>query len=318
LKSLVIISLLLTSLTLPLFGQNRTDIAVHDKTLVQRGIIDGPSSRMIAVGTPGGFNYSFDALHCAPVYTWSGGFLDFKGELAGRGGGRCKILGVKQPLGTDTIPLRVGDPGQLPASIRFHGYRRNPKTGDPTFLFEVDGTPVEQHVHSPGPDKVSIKLSFPETGEAPRYYLLDPGSHVNIRLGEGLRWSGPGVIEIPAHLPEAAITIRLKSTNQTFVREEEHLTGAEIFQNYCSACHSTDGTKLIGPSFKDSWGNEQTVTRNGKTETLTVDETYVRESITKPQAAIVKGYELVPMADFSAMLTKEQIESLIEYLRDLE
>ena len=38
----------------------------------------------------------------------------------------------------------------------------------------------------------------------------------------------------------------------------------------------------------------------------------------KPQAPIVKGYELVPMADFSAMLTRDQIESLIEYLRELE
>lgn len=60
------------------------------------------------------------------------------------------------------------------------------------------------------------------------------------------------------------------------------------------------------------------MTRNGKTETLTVDETYVRESITKPKAAIVKGYELVPMAVFFAILTKDKIESLIEYLRELE
>ena len=49
-----------------------------------------------------------------------------------------------------------------------------------------------------------------------------------------------------------------------------------------------------------------------------MDEAYVRESIMKPQAAIVKGYELVPMADFSAVLTKEQIESLIGYLQELE
>jgi hypothetical protein len=45
------------------------------------------------------------------------------------------------------------------------------------------------------------------------------------------------------------ITIRLKSTSQTFVREEEHLAEADIFQSFCSACPSIDSTKLIGPSF---------------------------------------------------------------------
>ncbi len=45
---------------------------------------------------------------------------------------------------------------------------------------------------------------------------------------------------------------------------------------------------------------------------------YIRESILKPQAAIVKGYEAVPMADFSAVLTNEQGETLISYLRGLE
>jgi cytochrome c oxidase subunit 2 len=66
------------------------------------------------------------------------------------------------------------------------------------------------------------------------------------------------------------------------------------------------------------WGREEEVTQNGKPGILTVDDAYVRQSILEPQAAIVQGYEQVPMANFSGMLTKEQIERLMAYLKTLE
>ena len=102
-----------------------------------------------------------------------------------------------------------------------------------------------------------------------------------------------------------------------FVRKVPELSGAEVYQNFCSACHSTDGTKLIGPTFNGIWGRSQTVSRDGRIETLTVDEAYLRESIEKPQAAIVKGFEAVPMADFSSVITADQMERLIEYLKTI-
>ena len=60
------------------------------------------------------------------------------------------------------------------------------------------------------------------------------------------------------------------------------------------------------------------MTRNGKPESLTVDDAYVRQSILEPQAAIVQGYEQVPMASFSGVLTKDQVERLMAYLKGLE
>ena len=96
------------------------------------------------------------------------------------------------------------------------------------------------------------------------------------------------------------------------------MSGADLFRNFCSACHSIDGTKLIGPTFKGLWGREEVVTRSGVSATITVDAGYVRESILKPQAAIVRGYEAVPMADYSAVLTNDQIESLLSFLHELK
>lgn len=297
----------------------KTDIVVGNTTLVQRCVLKGAkSSRMIAVGEPDGFNYAFDAMNCAPVSVWFGAFLDFAGETNGRGGNGCKALGIQQPLGIESAPLRTGDPAELPSSLHFHGYRRDPKTGAPTFLFEMNGVSVEQQITSKASGTVEMNFRFPAKNAEKKLYRIDPTPHLRIALGDGLRWSGPGVIEIPAEQATARFTIHLKTTGKAFVREVEQMSGADIFRNYCSACHSTDGTKLIGPSFKGLWGREEDVTRNGISQKLTVDTDYVRESILKPQAAIVKGYEAVPMADFSAVLTKEQIESLITFLRGLE
>ena len=299
-------------------AQKETDIVVRDKTVVQRCALAGASSRMVAVGVPGGFNYAFDGQRCAPVEVWFGGFLDFNGETNGRGGNGCKPLGARRSLGIDTVPFRLRDPDALPNSVRFHGYRRNAQTGEPTFLFEVDGLQVEQQVRSSGPDCVTMELAFPGSEPVEKFYRINPSEHVLVELGEGIRWSGPGILQIASSVQKAQVKVQLKAGNKAFVREVVEFSGAELYRNFCSACHSADGTKLIGPTFKGLWGREEAVTRNGKPESLTVDDAYVRQSILEPQAAIVQGYEQVPMASFSGVLAKYQVERLMAYLKGLE
>ena len=299
------------------FGQTYQDIYVADKVMVQRTTLGGPSSRMIAVGHPGGFNYAFDAVRCTPTYAWFGGFLDFSGEANGRGGKGSIILGVKRTLGTDPVLFRVGNAKDLPEKLEFLGYRRDPQTGNPTFLFEVDGVSVEQTLSSSEPDLITLDMAFPKSPPVNKYFLMDPAVHSAIELSKGLRWSTSGVIEIPAGQQKATVTISLKPTNETFVRKTPDLSGSQVFQNFCSACHSTDGTKLIGPTFQGLLGRNQTITRDGVTQSITVDEAYLLESIMKPQAAVVKGFEMVPMADFSSVITEEQIDRLIDFLREL-
>lgn len=311
-----ILTLLLISL-LPSAGQGTHDIYVTDKVAVQRAVLSGPSARMIAVGHPGGFNYVFDATFCSPSYAWFGGFLDFKSEATGRGGKVCRILGVQRPLVSEVIPLRLGDPQASPKSLKFRGYRRD-KAGAPTFLLEVNGTPVEQELSSPKPETIVLTLKFPKGHPSPAYYHLNQTPHAKVVLGKNLRWNEPGIVEIPTGTDSATITIELKPTKQVFKRKVPKLTGAQLFQNYCATCHSIDGSKLIGPTFKALAGRQQTVTRDGKTETITTDGDYLLESILKPQAAIVKGYENIPMADFSSVLSEKQIAVLVKYLQSLK
>lgn len=293
------------------------DVYVADKVMVQRCKLDGGYARAVAVGYPGGFNYAFDAIRCAPVYAWWGGYIDFSGEVTGRGGKGSKVLGVRRSLGADAVPLRVGIADTLPENVEFNGYRRDAQSGEPTFLFEVDGVAVEQRILSSALDQVDLELHFPKTGTQTRYYLLDPTVHASVQLSDSLSWDKDGVIAIPGHVRSARIEIRLNPSNETFERKVPEMTGEMVFKNFCNACHSTDGTKLIGPGFQDLWGRTSTVSINGATKVVEIDEAYVRESIVEPQLAIVQGYEQVPMANFSAVLTEDQLSNLIDYLKEL-
>lgn len=293
-----------------------TDIAVENRTVIQRCVIDGPSARMIAVGFPSGFNYAFDAQNCAPVYVWQGGFVDFSGETLGRGGRKCEVLGVKQSLGTAINPLRIGNPDTLPESLSFKGYRRNPDTGTPTFRFEINSVQVEQSIESPSKDTVQISLDFEPSNSGDKFYHLDSSNHEQVTLSEGLRWHRPGVVAIPSRINKASLTISLEKVDAPYVRKAEQLSGAQIYSYYCKACHSTDGTKLIGPSFKGLWGRTQELTRQGNPVSIIVNADYIRESITDPQSAIAKGYESVPMPSFATILSDRDIEALVEYLQD--
>lgn len=86
----------------------------------------------------------------------------------------------------------------------------------------------------------------------------------------------------------------------------------------CNACHSIDGTKIVGPSYKGVFGHEVTVITNGKERTIKVDEDYIRTSILNPNADIVKGFNKGLMLSYEGQVTEEQIEQIIEYIKSLQ
>ncbi|MFH5831541.1 c-type cytochrome [Halalkalibaculum sp. DA3122] len=89
--------------------------------------------------------------------------------------------------------------------------------------------------------------------------------------------------------------------------------GEELFvANGCQACHSRDGSDGIGPTLQNVMGKSETLADGS---TITVDEDYLRESITNPSAQIVEGYDPV-MAPYGH-LSDSDIQSLIEYIKSL-
>jgi cytochrome c oxidase subunit 2 len=86
----------------------------------------------------------------------------------------------------------------------------------------------------------------------------------------------------------------------------------------CMACHSTDGTTIVGPTWKGLFGHEVEVVLPDGTETkVLADEEYLRESILNPNAKITKGFQANLMPIYEGQLNEEQIQAIIAYIKSL-
>jgi len=89
--------------------------------------------------------------------------------------------------------------------------------------------------------------------------------------------------------------------------------GEQLYtQNACMACHSTDGTRLVGPTFQNLFGHEVPL-EDGTT--VVADEEYIRQSITDPSSQIVEGFP--PSMVAFDYLSEDEISSLIEFIKSL-
>ncbi len=84
----------------------------------------------------------------------------------------------------------------------------------------------------------------------------------------------------------------------------------------CVACHSTDGTRLVGPSYKGLFGKTETVITDGKERDVLVDAAYIDKSIHDPNADKVKGFENMMMPPQT--LTERELEQIVAYLKTLK
>ncbi len=78
----------------------------------------------------------------------------------------------------------------------------------------------------------------------------------------------------------------------------------------CLACHSLDGSAIIGPTWQGLFGKTQTLADGS---TVVVDADYLKESILNPGAKVVQGFApIMPPGSFS----EEELNALITYIRD--
>jgi cytochrome c oxidase subunit II len=81
----------------------------------------------------------------------------------------------------------------------------------------------------------------------------------------------------------------------------------------CFTCHSVDGSKGTGPSYKGLFGRQEAMA-DGKS--YLADENYIKESILVPKAKIVAGYENGNMPSF--YFKEPQLDALIAYLKTVK
>lgn len=104
----------------------------------------------------------------------------------------------------------------------------------------------------------------------------------------------------------------------SYKAEGEESKGLQILtEKGCIGCHSTDGSKKIGPTLKGIWGRKEAVVTNGTEREITVDEEYLKKSLLEPNADIVKGYPAI-MPPQKGALTEQEIGALVDYLKKLK
>jgi cytochrome c oxidase subunit 2 len=121
---------------------------------------------------------------------------------------------------------------------------------------------------------------------------------------------------------EAKIRVVSEEDYQKWLLEKTPETleaiGLKIVQNNaCTGCHSLDGTKLVGPTFKDLWGAKRVVIEDGNEVIVVADSAYIRSSILEPDKQVVKGFNKGMMRAYSNVIKEEDIKSIIGYLESL-
>lgn len=83
----------------------------------------------------------------------------------------------------------------------------------------------------------------------------------------------------------------------------------------CVGCHSLDGSKGSGPTWKGLYGAQRTFVEGGGG---VADDNYIKESIIAPAAKIVTGYQNQMPGNYRDLLTDEEIGALIEFMKTLK
>ena len=81
----------------------------------------------------------------------------------------------------------------------------------------------------------------------------------------------------------------------------------------CVACHSLDGSKLVGPTFKNVYGYEFRTTEG---TTVLADAAYIKASILEPNASIIEGYQPV-MPAYAGILDERELEAIVAFLKTI-
>lgn len=91
----------------------------------------------------------------------------------------------------------------------------------------------------------------------------------------------------------------------------------------CNACHSLDGTVVVGPSWQGLFGSERPLESG---ETVVADDAYLRNSILNPHEQLVEGFPASMPQNYEEQFAEEEakydaeidiVEDLIAYIRSL-
>ncbi len=123
---------------------------------------------------------------------------------------------------------------------------------------------------------------------------------------------------------ESPVVVVSKSNFQLWIAQQQKaasgdpaMHGLQLAQQYaCTSCHSTDGSKGIGPTWLHLYGSS--VKLDDGTSVI-ADDTYITDAIKDPNKQIVAGFQpnIMPLS-FGQSLSPDDIDALIAYIKTLK
>jgi cytochrome c oxidase subunit 2 len=102
-------------------------------------------------------------------------------------------------------------------------------------------------------------------------------------------------------------------------KNEDNNEGYKILEKTgCFACHTINGNKSVGPSFKGLFGSSHEVISNGKSRKITADELYIESSILDPDKDIVVGFPQGVMKSYKGIIKEKDFPKINAYLKTLK
>jgi cytochrome c oxidase subunit II len=85
----------------------------------------------------------------------------------------------------------------------------------------------------------------------------------------------------------------------------------------CIACHSTDGSKSVGPTLLGVYGKKVAVLTDDKERQVLFDEEYFKKSLFDPEADVTKGFEAL-MSSSEGELSEKEMAELLDFIKSLK
>jgi cytochrome c oxidase subunit 2 len=123
----------------------------------------------------------------------------------------------------------------------------------------------------------------------------------------------PIATSAPTEVPTEAPSVETVEPTKSSSTGTDAVAGQELSVNKgCVACHSIDGSAIIGPTWKGLYGSNEAL-EDGSS--VTVDDAYIKESILNPTIKVAKGFQpvmpVLPMSD-------DEIAAVTAYIKSLK
>jgi cytochrome c oxidase subunit II len=91
--------------------------------------------------------------------------------------------------------------------------------------------------------------------------------------------------------------------------------GQKIYQTYCKACHSIDGSVGIAPTWRGLYGSQVKLSDGS---TVTANDQYILNSIKNPESQVVNGFQPMSFHYQAAGITDDQLNDILAYIKTLK